>query len=282
MKNTYKKGNPTLIFTLAFIVPFVALVVIYFFTNRRPVELSTALMVVVLLMAIAIFWRNEKIIDRHRDIHEGGVKLVEHEYHQLETLVSLYTILNPRLPLPQTRYWAASPDVLEKLATLVLTKKPRCVVEAGSGISTLVTAYCLQKLGRGKVISFDHDPHYAGRNQKRLVDHGLEAFVEIIVAPVKEVEIEGETWKWYDHTKININQPIDLLFVDGPPRRTQKLARYPAVPLLKKHFSEDITILLDDGDRVEETTTAEMWANELNMKAEHVATEKGAYILEIG
>ena len=77
-------------------------------------------------------------------------------------------------------------------------------------------------------------------------------------------------------TKIN----IDLLIVDGPPRIINKNARYPALPLLKDHFSDNIVILVDDAKRKDDSDTVKRWIDEWDyFESEFFATEKGAYIL---
>ena len=57
---------------------------------------------------------------------------------------------------------------------------------------------------------------------------------------------------------------IDLLFVDGPPRKTQNNARYPAVRFFKSKLNSGALIILDDADRVDETQIQKMWLEENN------------------
>jgi predicted O-methyltransferase YrrM len=78
-------------------------------------------------------------------------------YQQLESLISVTSILSLRTPLPPMRGWAISPDFGVLLVAEILRKKPRQVLELGSGVSTLLIAYCLEKIGHGRVVSFDHD-----------------------------------------------------------------------------------------------------------------------------
>jgi len=86
---------------------------------------------------------------------------------------------------------------------------------------------------------------------------------------------------WYDNSfKNEIKRDIDLLIVDGPPRIINKNARYPALPLLKDHFSDNIVILVDDVKRKDDSDTVNRWIKELDhFESEFFATEKGAYIL---
>ncbi len=55
---------------------------------------------------------------------------------------------------------------------------------------------------------------------------------------------------------------IDALFVDGPPQGTGVLARYPALPLLRDRMARGGVILVDDGDRPDEREMVRRWVAE--------------------
>lgn len=199
---------------------------------------------------------------------------------QIESLFSIFATLKPQFPLPTTRGWAASPDLLKEIISLIHRQKPQLVVEASSGVSTLIIAYCLQRLGTGKLISLEHEEKFAQLTQNNLSLHGLDDVATVIYAPLVEVEINGTKWLWYDLTKVEIPEAIDLLIVDGPPGTTQKLARYPAMPMLHNKLSKDAIILLDDGARSDERQIVEQWMTELKMShSEYLPLEKGAYLI---
>ncbi|MFM7860460.1 MAG: hypothetical protein ACKO8C_03520, partial [Candidatus Nanopelagicaceae bacterium] len=67
---------------------------------------------------------------------------------QIEAFIQLNSLLELSAPLPATRGWVASPDLLLTISQLVKEHKPKLVVELGSGVSTLVVA----KSGAKKVI----------------------------------------------------------------------------------------------------------------------------------
>jgi hypothetical protein len=54
----------------------------------------------------------------------------------------------------------------------------------------------------------------------------------------------------------------EVVFVDGPPTSTGKLARYPALPLLWRHLSPNGTLLLDDASREDEGEAIRRWSSE--------------------
>jgi predicted O-methyltransferase YrrM len=203
-----------------------------------------------------------------------------HDYRQLEALFSVFFTINPRVPFPPLRGWASSPDVLQKLCEIVLSQKPTLVVEASSGVSTLVIAYCLRQLGRGRCVSLEHDAMYAGLSRELIARHGLTDVATIIHAPLTDVKIKGETWKWYDPSCLQFGGQIDVLFVDGPPGNVQKLSRYPALPLLDAQLSPHAHIVLDDGVREDEQLIVARWLREhSDISAEYIELEKGAYLL---
>jgi hypothetical protein len=206
-----------------------------------------------------------------------------YDFRQVEALFSLFATLRPELPLPDTRDWAVSPDFLKKLTELILAQKAQLVAEAGSGVSTLVTAYCMKRLGKGKVISLEHDARFAKVTSDLIKLHGLTAFAEVIHCPLVKVDIGKETFMWYAMDKVRFDEPIDILVVDGPPVTGQKFSRYPALPLLFTHLARDAFILLDDGGRIDETRTNARWTAEFApIASEFLPVEKGAFLLRKG
>ena len=110
--------------------------------------------------------------------------------------------------------------------------------------------------------------------------HGLENRVELVHAPLVDNIVGKETFQWYDIQSLDINTPIDLLIVDGPPYWVGAMARYPAVPLFYEKFGKDAVVVLDDGYREDEKIIAERWNKEYqDMHISYTNLLKGAYIL---
>jgi len=204
----------------------------------------------------------------------------ENLYRQLEALISITSILPLRHPLPPMRGWAISPDFGCLLISEILTGKPRIVVELGSGVSTLLIAYCLEKIGHGRAISFDHDVNFCEKSRAIITAHQLGNIAEVAHAPLKEVQLDTGSWDWYDTARIDPDIKIDLLVIDGPPGQIQELSRYPALPLLHAYFSDETVILLDDAARADEQSIIKMWTREFpDFEYEYNPAEKGAAIL---
>ena len=50
--------------------------------------------------------------------------------------------------------------------SIIFSIKPDTILELGSGVSTIISAYCLKKIGNGKIISLDHEKEYYRTHQK--------------------------------------------------------------------------------------------------------------------
>lgn len=235
-----------------------------------PMAVATAIVVVML-----IDLRHHRMLifaKQHAELRSA--------YQQTEAILGLNMLLRPGLPLPATRSWAAAPDLLREVALHCLTRPVGLAVEAGSGVSTLVMAYCMKQKGHGRVIALEHDAAYAERTRQLLAQHGVGDHATVIHAPLVRLTIEGRAWQWYDLAHVDFGAPIDLLLVDGPPDTTQALARWPALPLLHGQMAPAATVFLDDGDRADERETARRW-KELYPAAmlEHLPLEGGVWVL---
>ena len=177
--------------------------------------------------------------------------------------------------------WAADALLMQYAVELLLEVRPRLVVECGSGSSTIILARCLHRLGTGRLVSLEHDPVHARRTQAQLQLHGLEDVVTVVTAPLDERRtVDGRTFQWYaSGYEPGLDEPVQVLFVDGPPGIVGPRARYPALPLLRPHLAPGCVILLDDGDRPDERSIARDWSSERGLAAVRLPTGRGARLL---
>lgn len=135
--------------------------------------------------------------------HDRAGGVLQPEYHRA----------TPECPHPEQ--WSmldsmtAELEVLELLATLVTTLKPRLVVETGSflGVSTEWIARGLERNAAsgapaGKVISCEYDPAVYARAKERFAESPLKRFIDLRNESSLEMPVEGT---------------IDLLFSDSDP-----------------------------------------------------------------
>ena len=179
-------------------------------------------------------------------------------------MLNLFALVPVRDVIPPMGGWAASADVVSVLIGDLLRIRPRLVVECGSGVSTLWTALAIEHYGLDcRVVSLDHDTHFAEQTRRSLRAHGVDRHAEVRDAPLLPAEIEGHSTVWYDRAALVGLTGIGLLFVDGPPDRTGPLVRYPAVPLLKARLAPTATIVLDDLIRPGEKEVVARWRLQL-------------------
>lgn len=156
---------------------------------------------------------NEKIIKTIKDSEVNIATVLEkrskQDFRQLEALVSLHEMLDLKAALPPTRGWAASPDLLLTLTSLVRKYKPKLVVELGSGASTIV----LSRAGAVEIVAIEHDLEYLKNTQELLAEHQV-SNVKLIHAPLIQKEILEESFMWYDSSKLQDFKEIDFLFID--------------------------------------------------------------------
>jgi hypothetical protein len=261
----------------AFVILLIVGVGLWFWIGEGA--LMVEIIVSSVLLVVLILEVHRRLIEVNRWLIDDMDEVKKH-YPRIEALFSLFFTIKPQLPLPETGKWAASPDFLKKVVEVAYTNPPEIVVEVGSGISTLIIAYCLKQIGKGKVISLDHSAKYAARSQHLIASHGLDKFAAVVYAPLIDYEINGEMWRWYDTSFLQLDGPIDLLVIDGPPGTIGKLARYPAIPLLYKQLGDDVKIMLDDGARKDEKEVVERWRKEFqDLTHEFLNLEKGAFLL---
>jgi predicted O-methyltransferase YrrM len=140
--------------------------------------------------------------------HDRAAGALQPEYHRA----------TPECPHPER--WSmidsmtAEVEVLEFIATLVTTIKPRLVVETGSflGVSTEWIARGLERNGFGRVISCEFDPVVYAKAKERMDASPLRQFIELRNESSLEMKIDGE---------------IDLFFSDSDmPVREAEVKRF--------------------------------------------------------
>ncbi len=238
--------------------------------------------VLFLLVTTALIYEKISRLERHLEGHL--VSACDNLHAQTEAMLSLTSVLEPCIPFPATRGWAGSPDFLREIATSVLIEKPHRVLEASSGLSTLIIAYSLKKNGLGgRVLSFDHNEKYAAVTRQLIEAHGLGEYAEVVHAPLVSHLIDGENRLWYDYrSHVTENFRAQMLVIDGPPVNTQSMARFPALPLLLPYLESESVILLDDSRRESERQAVKRWQEKYEFSSvEYLALEKGCFFMRL-
>ena len=146
-------------------------------------------------------------------------------YWQVESLFRIYATLDLTLPLPEFRHFRLSPDAASHLIREIILRRPKVVVECGSGLSTILIGKALQKNGEGRVYSIEGDPHYAEISRRMLKEYGVDAIAQVITAPLVKNQTGGPDTLWYDISKLSsIPDAIDLLLSMAPVPRAWEIS----------------------------------------------------------
>lgn len=202
--------------------------------------------------------------------------LRRHERQVWETH-NVFRVVQGGAPLPVPGGWAASTDLLGELVRAVTRRRPRLALELGSGLSTLIIATSLRNNGAGRLISIDADEDYAAETRAQLQRHGLEGWVEVRVAALKNMVFEGTDRPWYDSAVFDDLNDIDLLLIDGPPTARCRDIRYPSLPFFWNRLSGGAIVLLDDAARPAERAMSRKWQRNFpRARYDYLHFEKGA------
>lgn len=181
---------------------------------------------------------------------------------QVESLVQIYARFKDlKLPMPSTGGFAIDSQALGHLLSLVEERRPKKILELGSGASTIWLGYLCQSFG-GELVTLDHLEGYLDLTRTAVDRHGLNDHVESRLAPLEPVESAGDTYNWYSLASLNDLSDIDLVLIDGPPAATGPKARYPALPYIIDLLAPHATVILDDAHRQEEADIIEEWLRE--------------------
>lgn len=199
-------------------------------------------------------------------------------YNRVDALLSIHNLININAPLPIMNEWRISSDYAHEIVSCLLENKGD-VIDIGSGVSTILLGYAVKRNGIGKVTAIEHSEKYYKETKELIAAHNLTEYCDLYLCPLTEYNINEEKWIWYNIDDIILPQNIILLSVDGPPGSTQYMARYPALPILKKYLSEKYTVFLDDGYRKEEAEISKKWKAEFNLNSTLFKSHKGFYKL---
>lgn len=237
-----------------------------------------------LLPSALILFCYRKLNRRLQTMDEQAATARRVEYRQIESLIQTLALLRPRRSLPSMRGMAISPDFASLLVDTLQTLRPRTIVELGCGVSTIVSSYVMEGMpGEAKLVSIDHDSTFSNICRAQLQQHGFSNKTQIYDCPLVRHTLSDQQWQFYDLSRAELPDQIDLLVIDGPPEWIQPMSRYPAVPLLFSRLSPHATILLDDAGRPDERKAVERWLGEFaGLQHRFVELEKGASVITRG
>lgn len=194
-----------------------------------------------------------------KEMH-GTVQSIKSRQAELKSAVAL-SALDLALPVSYGS-WAIDPAAALDLAQTVVDTSPKVIVELGSGVSSVIVAATLRKLGsNARHIVVDHEEEFLEKTKRRVLALGPGVHSEFWHCPL------GQTSEalppWYSGVVERLGDAeIDLLFVDGPPGKLFPQARRPALQMLRGNLSARAIVLLDDANREEEREIISSWSRE--------------------
>lgn len=219
-------------------------------------------------LLLVILRQGQLTFDRIRQHH--------YDYQQLESLFSIYHHLQPQTVLPSMRKYAGSPDFLNLVLDELKSLQPKLVVEASSGVSSIVISeYLAEHLPLSRHLALEHEEKYAQLTRAKI----RHTHSEILHTPLTSYDLDGQSYQWYDVSQLDKDLEIDLLVVDGPPKHLNDKARYPALPVLAAISTLPKVIILDDADRPDEKEIIEQWATRYGYAVQYFYLEKGGVVL---
>jgi hypothetical protein len=163
--------------------------------------------------------------------------------------------------------WVLPRPTAKALVARLRVRAPRLVLEAGSGVSTLILAGYARDHD-ATVVSLEHDPRYARQTAKLLDRHGLGGVVTLCLAPLRRHP--SGRGPWY---ACPLPDGIEFAIIDGPPKSVG--GRAAALPALLPHLARVWELWMDDGNRKSEKDAAAAWARDHGVHVEHVPIGRG-------
>lgn len=177
---------------------------------------------------------------------------------EVDAAMQLHRLVSPRGIIPPSGGWAMSSRGILDVVTAIMQSRPKLIVELGSGTSTVWLAHAAEQVC-ARLIAIEHMPDWADLTRSRLRGLGLDAVAEVRLAPLEDQLIDDKHAKWYAAEALEGLDGIDVLLVDGPPKRTGAEARRPALPRMASLLSDRAIIFLDDADRSDEQAAMDAW-----------------------
>jgi predicted O-methyltransferase YrrM len=162
--------------------------------------------------------------------------------------------------------WSLGARTINWLEREIHRRRPKFVLEFGSGISTVCVARFLTDVyGENtglRILSIDQDDRYAANTRALLEIAGLSDSVRLVACPLTIQTIEGLTANCYTIPSGDelgdFAARADMVLIDGP--AAENGARFGTLPLAKPYLAPNAEFVLDDALRDGELDTLRRWA----------------------
>jgi glycosyltransferase involved in cell wall biosynthesis len=157
--------------------------------------------------------------------------------------------------------WAIHRSTAVELVARLDDRRPRRLLEVGSGTSTVVLAAWAAARG-AELVTLEHDPTCHAATRARLEGLGLAAQVDLRLAPLQPRRCpDGAAHPWYS---TDLEGSFDFVFIDGPPRSHGRAGVLFAV---SQQLAEGWEAWLKNGHRHHEQDCVDRWTRHLPVTA---------------
>jgi len=160
-------------------------------------------------------------------------------------------VLPPEGPFP-----VISPEFGRALARLIISIRPKSVLEFGAGVSSVVVALSLHSNGIGRLTTVEHAPQYSTASWER-VRSITDVSAELFESPLRlRFTRHGLVYAYQSFDRVRQRGPFDFVLVDSPPGTIGRdTTLYQSLPYL----APGAILVLDDAARVQEATVIRRW-----------------------
>jgi hypothetical protein len=130
------------------------------------------------------------------------------------------------------------------LYRMVRERKPKTILEFGSGCSTAILAKALSDNGRGHLHSIDADPYWV-KSTADCIPENLKSFCEVSYSPLQHIIYEGIPG--FRHEKIPTVIP-DFCYLNGPPTTKERKVAVDLLDLEDK-FPPNFFLVIDGREK---------------------------------
>lgn len=162
--------------------------------------------------------------------------------------------------------WALDAETIGYLVREIVRRKPKSILEFGSGVSTLVLAHTMRRLYGATehplVWSIEQGLEFLRTAESLVQRHGLLDTVRFLHAPLGPQTIRGWATTCYQVSDAKLASffgPVrpDFVLIDGPAADYGE--RFGTLPLIERFLDPNAVVFMDDGLRDSELAIADWW-----------------------
>ena len=171
--------------------------------------------------------------------------------------------------------WALSSDAIVQILCDLQERDAPSLVEFGAGQSTVILAAWFRAHGRGRFVSFEHDPAHADAIRRQLEAARLAPHVDLQVVPLAERAAVDGLPACKSYALPDTMAGFDVGLVDGPSYFFGESTRYHPLTWALDRLNPGGAAYLDDTIRPQERRLLEALARRADVDIQDLGTTNG-------